>query len=303
MLKILPSTLRFLKEADKIPGYPLLERLHGYVYSRWPYFYIGVGIGEHKWAKFMEPLADMFVKLYPPRPDDEEVVSWADSYHGKAVPLDAAKQLVSIKRDIEIRNLEKVIPYKCARDIILKNPDHIAVLDCPCRVARDNPCMPLDVCLIIGEPFASFIVEHNPDKARFISQDEAMKVLEETDARGNVHHAFFKEAMLDRFYAICNCCSCCCGAMQAQRNGVPMLCSSGYLARPDNNLCQQCGKCINKCQFNALSLGGGAIQVDPEACMGCGVCVNNCPSEAMSLVRCAEKGEPLEIVRLMAETN
>jgi hypothetical protein len=25
----------------------------------------------------------------------------------------------------------------------------------------------------------------------------------------------YKDAMLGRFYAICNCCSCCCGAMEA----------------------------------------------------------------------------------------
>ena len=36
--------------------------------------------------------------------------------------------------------------------------------------------------------------------------------------------------MLGRFYAICNCCKCCCGAMQAHLNGVPMLASSGYVA-------------------------------------------------------------------------
>jgi hypothetical protein len=26
---------------------------------------------------------------------------------------------------------------------------------------------------------------------------------------------YYKDAMLGRFYAICNCCACCCGAMQA----------------------------------------------------------------------------------------
>ncbi len=51
---------------------------------------------------------------------------------------------------------------------------------------------------------------------------------------------YYKDAMLGRFYAICNCCSCCCGAMEAQRNGTPMIASSGYVAVVDEDLCE-CG--------------------------------------------------------------
>ncbi len=60
--------------------------------------------------------------------------------------------------------------------------------------------------------------------------------------------------MLDRFYAICNCCECCCGAMQAQRNGTPMLASSGYVSQVDTDLCMGCGDCIPYCQFHALEV-------------------------------------------------
>ena len=68
--------------------------------------------------------------------------------------------------------------------------------------------------MIVGEPFASFVNEHNPDKSRWITRDEAIQILEE-DARGRVYHAFFKDAMLESYYAICKCYSCCCGAMKA----------------------------------------------------------------------------------------
>jgi ferredoxin len=40
--------------------------------------------------------------------------------------------------------------------------------------------------------------------------------------------------------------------------------------------------------------------VDVEKCMGCGVCVEHCEQGALELKRDDTKGEPLEIVELIA---
>jgi heterodisulfide reductase subunit A-like polyferredoxin len=81
---------------------------------------------------------------------------------------------------------------------------------------------------------------------------------------------YYKDAMLGRFYAICNCCSCCCGAMNAQRHGTPMLASSGYVAVVNAELCTACGSCADSCQFAAISVDDGFACIDAAACMGCG---------------------------------
>jgi len=162
-------------------------------------------------------------------------------------------------------------------------------------MARENPCQPMDVCLVVGEPFASLIIAHHPDHSRWISREDAAALLEAEHARGHVQHAFFKEAMLGRFYAICNCCSCCCGAMQAQRNGTPMLASSGYLTRVNEDLCFGCGTCEQICPFDAIRVDGGIAQVDDAGCMGCGVCVPQCPQGALALELAPSRGLPLEI--------
>jgi ferredoxin len=223
-----------------------------------------------------------------------------ETYHGKVVPLEAARQLVSIKEPVTLPNLEPIIPFERARDLILRNPERIVALDCPCRVARENPCLPLDVCLIVGDPFASFILEHHEHRAHRISPEEAVAILQAEDERGHVHHAFFKDAMLNRFYAICNCCSCCCGAMQAQRNGTPMLISSGFVAQVDEDLCAGCESCESMCQFDAIHVPNGYAVVDEAACMGCGVCANQCTQDAVHLRRDLSRSEPLEIERLLA---
>ena len=301
---IRPSTQAFIAEARKIPNYSLFDFLHGYIYARWPYLYIGIGTGEHPLSKHLARFGKLVNKLITKKKPDESVeakVGFADTYHGKTIPLETAKRLVTIDEEIAKPDLEQVIPYKRARSIIMHNPDHIAVLDCPCRSAREHPCLPLDVCLIVGEPFASFVIEHHPDRSRRITQEEAVAILKAEDERGHVHHAFFKDAMLERFYAICNCCDCCCGAMQAHRSGTPMLASSGYISQVDENLCIGCSDCTEFCQFHALEVLDGVNHVILEKCMGCGICISKCNQGALLLVVEPTKGIPLEVCNLMKE--
>jgi len=304
---IAASTLHFIKAGIQTKDYSLWDMIHGYVYARWPYLYIGIGRGKHPIAKKMIPVIKLWQRVFPKPP---KVTTWehsleipsntiADGYHGKVTTLETAKNLIMVQEPIQVSDLEQVIPYVKARAIIQQNPEHIVVLECPGRSVNENPCLPLDVCLVIGEPFASFVLEHHPNKSRWITQHEAVQILEAEDARGHVHHAFFKDAMFGRFYPICNCCSCCCGAIHAHRNGTPMLASSGYLAVVNEELCIGCDSCTEYCPFSALSIQDNFSRVDREQCMGCGVCVEKCPEGAIDLIAAPEKGIPLEIGILM----
>lgn len=297
------STREFYREGKITEDYSFYDYLHGYLYSRWPYLYIGVATGEHKLTRLLKPVFLFLFAILTPfsEKDAGDRESFANSYHGKVVPIEEAINLVTIQEEIIIKDLEPVIPYTRAKDIIMKNPDRIIALDCPCRSSRADPCYPLDVCLIIGDPFVSFILEHQPEKSRLISSREAMDILQAEHERGHVHHAFFKDAMLNRFYAICNCCACCCGAFQAHRNGTPMLTASGYTAEINLDLCEGCGICQEYCQFSAIQMLEGKAHIDHEACFGCGVCVDKCQNNAVTFNRDPQKGIPLEIEKLMKE--
>ena len=76
---IRPSTRAFFREARRIPGFSFLDRLHGYVYIRWPYLYIGIGTGEHVLARLLGPPVRLVSKLFPaPSGNHRETGTFAD---------------------------------------------------------------------------------------------------------------------------------------------------------------------------------------------------------------------------------
>ncbi len=298
---IRPSTRAFFRAAMSRRDLPffsrLLEALHGWLYLRAPVFYIGTALGRLPVTRRLRPLLAMLGKLLGLWNADAGK-SFADSYHGKVTPAEDMSRVIRLDRPLALHVPEHILPFGAAREIILEHPEALAVLDCPCRASMPTPCLPLDVCLIVGEIFVDFVLEHHPGKSRRIGVEEAVGIVEQSLKRGHVTHAFFKEAVLGRFYAVCNCCACCCGAMQVQRNGVPMLVSSGFLAVADPAPCTGCGRCARKCPFKAISFRRGADGrpvpvVDTAACMGCGVCVAQCPTASLRLERDPSKPAPL----------
>ena len=59
-----PSTNKFMQEAQRIDDFSRFHFLHGYVYIRWPYLYIGIGTGEHPIAKILAPVVRQFTKFF-----------------------------------------------------------------------------------------------------------------------------------------------------------------------------------------------------------------------------------------------
>jgi len=274
---ILPSSWAILRQGGwrrVLNG----SALHAYLYGRWTNPYLRVLIYQ------------VFPRL------GSTGKKWlSDRYHGKVITHEQAKAIVTVDRDIPRRDLEQVIPYPMARELVLTASPDVAAYECACRHARAKGCQPSQVCLVIGQPFVDFILEHHPRTSRRLTQEQALEVLREEHERGHVHAAWFKDVLLDRFYAICNCCKCCCGGIEAMRRyGVPCVAPSGYVAQVDETVCVGCGTCETTCAFAAIRVKDKAGVVW-EACMGCGACEGKCPSGAISLVRDERKGIPFDI--------
>jgi len=277
-LKPQPSTRAFWN----LSSMPLAKRLEGYFYAARPDIYL-------KPATW-----DWFLKYI----NKNET---GDKYHGKVITMTDAHQIVSLNTPVEITDLEHVIPYPVARSIILQHPlPSIAVMNCACRAQKQDACEPRDVCLVVGEPFASFVLEHHPHQARRLTVDEALSILQAEEERGHIHTAWFKDVMHDRFYTICNCCTCCCLGMASYNRGVARMAHSGYKPVVDQDTCSVCGICAQTCPFQAIEIGEEHALINLDRCMGCGLCASHCVCGAISLKLAPEKGVPLDIKTLLS---
>jgi ferredoxin len=281
---LLPSTWKAMRE-NGWRGILNGSALHGYIYARWSNQYLR-----------------LLIHTILPRLSPEGKQWLADRYHGKVLTPDQAEAIVTLDQPIPLQDLEKIVPYPVARDLVLAGPPEVAAYECGCRHSRDNGCGPTQVCMVVGEPIVDFVLEHNPQSARRLTQAEAVQLLKDEHERGHLHSAWFKDAILDRFYVLCNCCNCCCyGVTSMMQHGMRSMAPSGYVAQVDEDLCAACASCEEACPFEAIRLDGQAT-VRWEACLGCGVCVSQCTSGAMSLVRDEGKGLPLD-VRLLAQES
>jgi Pyruvate/2-oxoacid:ferredoxin oxidoreductase delta subunit len=251
--------------------------IHGYVYARWCYQYI-------RFAKRY---------LFAWLGTEERKQWWADHYHGKVLTNELACAIITLDHDIPRTDLDQIIPYPTARDILLKGPPNVVLMECPCRLGQEEHCTPTEVCMVVGG--GDFVLDHHPNRTRRVTQQEALALLGAEHERGHVHTAYFKDACDDKFYALCNCCSCCCGGLQAMvQHGVPMVASSGFVAEVDEGACIACGTCEELCPFHAITTNGRS-EVIYEKCMGCGVCEGHCDTGAITLVRDERKGLPLDV--------
>ena len=89
----------------------------------------------------------------------------------------------------------------------------VALGPCTCRAVFRNCDKPIDTEIMIGLSRNIFLHER-PQDYREITRQEAMDVLRQCHRSGLVHTII--KCRKD-FYAICNCCSCCCVPLRLNR--------------------------------------------------------------------------------------
>ncbi|MDF2544062.1 MAG: 4Fe-4S ferredoxin iron-sulfur binding domain protein [Herbinix sp.] len=152
-------------------------------------------------------------------------------------------------------NTIHILDYERASHII-EEASHIGLGTCYCRhkmLHAGHPCeinAPLDVCLTFGN-VARSLAEHG-QHAKLIDKKEAMDVLERSYAANLVQ---IGENVREDPAFICNCCGCCCEALQAARKFSPMqpVATTNYIPKITEE-CVGCGKCEKVCPVLAISM-------------------------------------------------
>lgn len=231
-------------------------------------------------------------------------------YHAKFLSLNDVTKIFQLNENVMATSEEnkRIIPFKYAYNIVFKDPQVMAVMDCPCIVAKKGfenlgDCGPINRCFAVGKGLATFWVEHcQKYHARFISQEEALALMQDFRKRGHINQAFFKVATGGRTGVICNCCPDCCVSLEGTtlakkfNSAHRMNIESGYSVQRDPEKCTNCGTCSKICHFNAISFNDGQRGYYSKwDCMGCGLCTEHCSQGALSLYVDDAKSVPLDI--------
>jgi ferredoxin len=188
-----------------------------------------------------------------------------------------------------IKDIPGVLPCEDIRDI-MKSQEVIALVPCPCKKGfQKRQCGVLDeTCINVGR---TAMYNLNRGVGRRVTPEEAIAFCDRTDGESLVHIAINQKTVN---MLVCNCHWCCCELILPllRQSKYPLwkgLAKSRFEAAVDGEKCRACGKCLERCQFEAARMkadpgsGQKGAFVDTEKCMGCGSCVVTCPNGARSM--------------------
>ncbi len=185
----------------------------------------------------------------------------------------------------------EVMDYERATEVI-RSASHIGVGTCYCRHKMKHlgkACgAPLDICLTFNSTAGS-LIKHGI--ARQVDVRAGLSLLDQAQERNLVQ---FGENVREEVAFICNCCGCCCEALLAAKrfSVLSPIATTNFLPEVEEGNCNGCGKCVEACPVEAMSLVSAGDPRHPKRkkaklqqhlCLGCGVCVRTCDRNSLSL--------------------
>lgn len=284
-------------------GWRYDRAIHNYIYFVFYYPYVRF---VYYLFKYLAKYLSWFKPLNP-------IVSMAlNRYHAKILSGGDVKKIVTLNEDISAisEKNKKIIPFKYAYKILFKNPEYIAVVDCPCKKTLNATPDTINSCLCVGSGTGAFWVDSLSKKynARKISQQEALDMITHYRKLGYINQAFFKVATGGSTGVICNCHPDTCVSLQATKfakkfdKNFTQNAYSGYSIRQDETKCKKCGTCASVCHFEAIIVvPEKSWSYNNDNCTGCELCVEHCPEGALSLYQDTLKPLPLDIDLVKSE--
>jgi len=185
----------------------------------------------------------------------------------------------------------EILDYERASEVI-ETAEHMGVSLCYCRHKKQHLNLacdkPMDICMTFHGT-ADSLIRHG--YARRVDKIEGRDLLQKAYDLNLVQ---FGDNVREGVAFICNCCGCCCEALIGLRKyGAQMpIHSTNYIPRIVMEVCNGCGKCVNLCPVEAMTLVSAndprkpnkrKAKLDEDVCLGCGVCARVCPTKGLLL--------------------
>lgn len=180
-----------------------------------------------------------------------------------------------------------IMPYDDIRALIPKLPRPLSVTNCICKQGHDmngHPCKVTDkreICLIFGTGARHY---RELGWGRYITEEELRSILNQAEKDGLV----LQPSNSRKPVFICLCCGDCCEVLTTVKKfdePASYLHNNYYavLKETSATACTGCGRCVKRCQMDAVSIQDKKAVVDLTRCIGCGLCVPTCPVKVMHL--------------------
>jgi H+/Na+-translocating ferredoxin:NAD+ oxidoreductase subunit B len=222
-----------------------------------------------------------------------DMLQYLNEAFGQELFRSRVPQLRTIPVSKSVPHERYVSTYDDVRQIMQSVEGQIAVANCVCRQSRDvigTGCTHTslrETCLIFGAMAQQHL---DIGSARRITKQEALEILEKAEEAGLV----LQPENVQRPHYVCCCCGDCCGVLTTLKR-FPRPAEfyvSNHRVTVDQERCNACEACSDRCQLSAITIADGTARVDLDRCIGCGNCAVCCSVHAIRLVKKDEETVP-----------
>jgi len=220
----------------------------------------------------------------------EEVEDVYDALFEKHWKGRETKQLRIVPVHTSVDSKSVVRSYDAIRDLVKgKTGGPYAVAPCICRVEKQmlghEIKRPMETCLVFGLVAQYYIAN---GIGRELSEKELMDKLDECEDAALIPFSTNTQETINM--CMCDKDTCQLIRILSGWEKPAQEVHSPYYAKISEEECTGCGKCVKRCQIDAIkeieSVADSKVKkysIDLDRCIGCGLCVSVCSKDALSM--------------------